>query len=397
MSHQVPAGFRLAAVHCGIKKASTRPDVMLALADRPCTAAAVYTQNLVVAAPVVLDRQRTPSNSIRAVVVNSGNANACTGDRGMQDAMQMAHLAAQTCGIDAEQVLVMSTGIIGEHLPMDCVSAGITAAARALDDSPEALLAAAKGIMTTDTYHKLGSRQVTTSLGEFRLAGFAKGAGMIGPRMATMLSLLMTDAPLAAHDAQQILSRVADQTFNCVSVEGHTSTNDTAILMASGAGGEGPLTTADLDAFEEQLLSLCTELARAIANDGEGATHLVTIQVDGCLSRDDARQIARTIADSPLVKTAIAGNDPNWGRIVSAAGYAGPKFDPARVSLWLNNELLYQHGVPVPFDAAKVSDRMKSQRDTHIRLQLGEGDASARFWTCDLTAEYVSINADYHT
>lgn len=398
MTPGVPRGFRLAAVHSGIKQASTRPDVTLIVSDRPAAAAAVYTTNQVVAAPVVLDRQRTPSNSMRAIVVNSGNANACTGEQGMHNAIEMARLAAAACDVRPEEVLVMSTGIIGVQLPMDRVAAGITAAAKELAETSEAMLAAAKGIMTTDTCHKLAERRVETSQGTFQLTGFAKGAGMIGPRMATMLSVLMTDAPLEASAAQEILARVAERTFNCVSVEGHTSTNDTAIFMANGAaGGKTPLVGKDLDSVEQALLGLCTELARAIANDGEGATHLITIDVSGCQTSEEARTIARTIADSPLVKTAMAGADPNWGRIVSAAGYAGPRFDPSRVSLHLNGHQLYDRGAPVAFDAALVSESIRSQRDTHIELRLGEGTASARFWTCDLTTEYVHINADYHT
>jgi glutamate N-acetyltransferase/amino-acid N-acetyltransferase len=225
----------------------------------------------------------------------------------------------------------------------------------------------------------------------------AKGAAMIGPRMATMLSVIMTDAALAPDSAKKLLATVADETFNCISVDGHMSTNDTVLLLCSGAVG-GPVLTGDgLTAFGQSLREVCTELAKAIPNDGEGCTHLVTIDVVGCADVASARRIAKTVAESPLVKTAIAGADPNWGRIVSAAGYSGIAFDPAKVALDVNGVRLYEQGSPVPFDKPAVAESIRSQRDTHVRLMFGEGQASTRFWTTDLTPEYVRLNADYTT
>jgi len=397
MPISIPKGFQLTGVHCGIKRDPGKPDLTLVVADAPAVAAGVYTQNVVHAAPVALDRSRTPSASIRAVVVNSGNANACTGSRGMDDARRMAELAAAACGAGEEQALVMSTGIIGQFMPMEKIAAGIEAAAANLGTDEASLVAAARGIMTTDTVHKLATRTLELSGRKIRITAMAKGAGMIGPNMATMLGLVLTDAPLDPETAQSLLSSAAGKSFNCISVEGHTSTNDTVLLLASGAAGGEPLVGDEAAAMGAALEETCIELARLIPADGEGATHLITIDVLAAANRADAVQIARTIADSPLVKTAVAGADPNWGRIVSAAGYSGVTFDPRGVSLRVNGVLLYQGGTPTDFDARAVSESIRDNRDTLVELQLTEGDASARFWTSDLTAEYVRINADYHT
>ena len=393
----IPSGFRFAGVSCGIKRDATKEDFSLIVCPRGAVAAGVYTQNLVFAAPVALDRERTPSADIRVVAVNSGNANACTGERGLADAREMARLAAEACGAAAEQALVMSTGIIGEFLPMQKIAAGAKAAAAKLADDEAAFLSAAHGIMTTDKFRKVAGRCVTIGGREIRLAGMAKGAGMIGPRMATMLSVIVTDAALTPATAQAALAAAVEESFNCISVEGHMSTNDTVLLLASGAAASGALAGGELAEFESALSQLCIELARMIPDDGEGATHLVTIDVEGCATRPDARQIAKTIAESALVKTAICGGDPNWGRIVSAAGYAGVKFDPAKVDLIVNGSRLYRQGAPVKFDAAAVSAAMKGQRETSVVLRVGDGPAACRFWTSDLTHEYIRINADYHT
>ncbi len=397
MAFDVPRGFRLSGLHCGIKSEAGKPDLALIVTDRPATAAGVYTQNCVIAAPVALDRERTPSDSIRAVVVNSGNANACTGERGMDDAREMARLAANVCGASPEQALVLSTGIIGEFLPMEKIADGIAAAGRQMGDDSQSLVAAARGMMTTDTVEKLAGRKVKLASGEVTLAGMAKGAAMIGPNMATMLGVVLTDAALSPRDAQAALSVAVRDSFNCISVDGHMSTNDTVLLLASGASSGAALAGDDLKAFTEALQEVCVELARAIPADGEGAEHLITIDVEGCADRDAAHTIAKTVADSPLVKTAIAGADPNWGRIVSAAGYSGVSFDPAGVDLIVNGTLLYEQGTPVEFDESSVSDSIGSNRDTSIVLRFREGHGRTRFWTTDLTAEYVRLNADYHT
>lgn len=393
----IPRGFKFAGVHAGIKRNPAKEDVTLIVADQPAVAAGVYTQNLVYAAPVAYDRERTPSDQVRCVVVNSGNANACTGERGLNDAREMARLAAATCGANADQALVMSTGIIGEFLPMEKIAAGITACAGQLADDEAAYQSAARGILTTDKGVKAVSRSVQVAGQEIRLAGMAKGAGMIGPRMATLLGVLLTDAKLTVADAQAALSDAIADSFNCISVEGHMSTNDTVLLLASGAAGGAPLAGADLEAFRKALKETAIELAKMIPDDGEGATHLMVIDVVGAKTRDDAHRIAQTIADSALVKTAIHGGDPNWGRIVSAAGYAGVPFNPAGVGLTVNDYPLYANGAPVKFDAATVSQSMQNNRETHIVLSLSEGDAKVRFWSSDLTVEYVKFNADYHT
>ncbi|MGQ9574172.1 MAG: bifunctional glutamate N-acetyltransferase/amino-acid acetyltransferase ArgJ [Thermoguttaceae bacterium] len=397
MAIRVPKGFLVAGVHCGLKRDLRKPDLTLVFSQTPAVAVGVFTQNLVFAAPVALDRARTPSDRIRVVVINSGNANACTGRRGLEDAYEMARLGAQACGVEEDQALVLSTGVIGHYMPMDKVAQGIKLAAAQLASDEQALVCAARGMMTTDTVHKLAGRTLALGRREIQLTGMVKGAAMMGPNLATMLGLIMTDAALDAPSAKALLVQAAADSFNCINVDGHMSTNDTVLLLANGAAGGGPLAGEDLVAFGQGLSDLCIELAKAIPADGEGATHLITIEVSGCATRQDALQIARTIANSPLVKTAIAGADPNWGRIVSAAGYAGVFFDPEKLSLRLNGHLLYQGGTPVDFDAKGISESIRNSRDTLIQLELGEGTATGRFWTTDLTAEYVRLNSEYHT
>ncbi|MEM8943768.1 MAG: bifunctional glutamate N-acetyltransferase/amino-acid acetyltransferase ArgJ [Planctomycetota bacterium] len=397
MPNQLPIGFRSAGVYSGVKRNTSKLDLSLVVSDRPAVSAGVYTQNVVCGAPVELNRQRTPSESTRAIVLNSGVANACTGERGMRDAVEMARNAAGATGVAEQDVLVLSTGLIGEHLPMNKINAGIVEAASKLASSDEALVDAARGMMTTDTVHKIRSRQIQLDGRQITVTGIAKGAAMIGPNMATMLAVIMTDAAISIEAAQAGLKDAVDESFNCISVDGHTSTSDAVILLANGAAGGEVLSNGELSKFQATLVEVCEDLAQSIPADGEGATHLITVEVHGCDNRKHAVTIAKTIADSPLVKTAVAGADPNWGRIVSAAGYAGVAFDPTKVSLLVNGMLLYEKGAPVEFDATAVSESMQSHRDTGIVLLLDEGTASARFWTTDLTAEYVRLNADYHT
>jgi len=392
----IPQGFRFAAMYTGIKQDKTRADMTFIASDRPASAAGVFTQNLVCAAPVVLDRSRVPSEKIQAIVVNSGNANACTGERGLQDAQQMARWAAEAIGADEEGALVMSTGIIGHFLPMDTIEKGIQKITKKLKDDERSLIAAAKGIMTTDTHHKLFSKQVTLEDGTVvNIAGMAKGAGMIAPNMATFLGIVLTDAVLDGKSAQKLLKKIVHTTFNCITVDGHTSTNDSLLLLANGAaGGQSAAKSKD---FANALESICADLARSIPEDGEGASHLVTINVKGLKTEADARHIARLVAESPLTKCALYGNDPNWGRIMSSAGYSGIPFDVKKATLHINGFLVFANGAPTDFDAAEVSRSMASEREITIDLKFGEGRQSCRFWTCDLTADYVHINADYHT
>jgi glutamate N-acetyltransferase/amino-acid N-acetyltransferase len=384
-------------VHGGIKKNAAKEDFTLIHCPRGATAAGVYTQNLVCAAPVVFDRARTPSSNIRVVAVNSGNANACTGERGMNDCREMARLAAAACSEEESTALVMSTGVIGVFLPMDKIASGTKLAAAKLGSDEASFLAAARGIMTTDQFHKVVSKQLDLNGRTIRLAGMCKGAGMIGPNMATMLAIMLTDAPLTKETAQHVLKAATDESFNCISVEGHMSTNDTLLLLASGAAGGEALTGSALQTFQRALTDACIELAQQIPDDGEGASHLICIEIEGCRSRADAQQIARTVANSALVKTAVAGADPNWGRIVSAAGYAGVPFKPEGVGLIVNGHELYRTGAPITFDAKTVSQAIKSERRTQIKLTFQEGLAIGRFWTSDLNVNYVRFNSEYTT
>jgi glutamate N-acetyltransferase/amino-acid N-acetyltransferase len=331
------------------------------------------------------------------VVVNSGNANAATGEEGLFNARRTAERAAGLWGCRPEQVLIASTGVIGHQLPMERIERGLEDAFGALSREPEGFLAAARAIMTTDTRPKLAGERRLIDGKEVTLLGIAKGAAMIGPRMATMLAFLLTDAPIRAYELQAILADAVDSSFNCLSVEGHASTNDTVLLISSTAAREAALRGEDVATFYGMVRSACESLARQIADDGEGATHFVTIDVEGCRSTADARAIARCVAESPLVKTAIHGADPNWGRIVSAAGYSGVAFEEEELSLWINGVPVYRRGAPVPFDDGGLSESLRTRRPVDLRLTLASGEAKARFWTCDLTAEYVRLNADYTT
>jgi glutamate N-acetyltransferase/amino-acid N-acetyltransferase len=393
----LPKGFRVGGAHAGLKRNPTREDISLVVSDSPATAAGVYTTNLVFAAPVAFDRARTPGEGFRAIAINSGNANACTGTRGLDDAKSMAGAAAATLGVPEAGVLVLSTGIIGEFLPLEKIKAGIETVAGRLGSDADTVVTAARGMMTTDTRPKLSGSSFQADGRTYTLFGMAKGAAMVGPRMATMLGIILTDAPVGPQDAQRLLGEATERTFNCVSVDGHTSTNDTVLLLANGAAGGERLSGKALDGFARALSAACEALAREIADDGEGATHVLRIEVSGCATRDDARQIARTVADSPLVKTAIHGADPNWGRIVSAAGYSGVKFNPDKLVLRLNGTLLFRDGHPVEFDGGKVSESIRASRETLIELEVHSGRESIRFFSSDLTAEYVHLNADYHT
>ena len=388
-------GFRYAGVHSGIRPDPNRLDLALIVSDSPCSAAGVFTQNRVCAAPVRVCRERLPSAAARGIVVCSGNANACTGRRGLEDARRMTERAAQALGVQSEQILVCSTGVIGRLLSMPVIETGIDKAVQDLGHDAGALDRAAHAILTTDTRIKVSTRTVNLGGAEVRLTGFAKGAAMIGPNMGTMLAFIMTDACVGEDDLAALAPRAAAQSFNCVSVEGHTSTNDSLLFLANGQGQ--PLQGADLDRFNDAATSVCADLARAIAADAEGANHLVTIHVDGTRTEAEAHKIAKAVAESALVKTAIFGGDPNWGRIVSAAGYAGVVFEEADLSLWLGDFLLYDKGTPVPFDAPTVSAFIKSNRELTMRLLFTLGSARCTYYTCDLTYEYVRLNAYYTT
>jgi glutamate N-acetyltransferase / amino-acid N-acetyltransferase len=388
-------GYRFAGVHSGLRPDPDRLDLALVVSDTPAVAAGAFTQNRVVAAPVHVCRERLPTAEARGIVVCSGNANACTGQRGLDDARRMTAVAAEALGCRPQQLLVCSTGVIGRHLPMDRIEPGIRAAADLLQPTASALDQVAHAILTTDTRIKVATRSVPLGGADVAVTGFAKGAAMIGPNMATLLAFVLTDAAVSATDLAALAPRAAGQTFNCVSVEGHTSTNDTLLLLANGSGPH--LQGEALARFSAAVTDVCAELARAIAADAEGATHLITLEVEGLRDDDEAHRVARAIADSALVKTAIFGADPNWGRIVSAAGYAGVAFEEQDLSLWMGDLLLYHAGAPQPFDAGTASAYLKKNREVQLRLRFTLGPGRCTFYTCDLTHDYVRLNADYTT
>jgi glutamate N-acetyltransferase / amino-acid N-acetyltransferase len=393
----LPAGFLAAGVACGLKTDPSKLDLALFAADRPSTAVGVFTTNLVCGAPVKISRARLPRATGRAVIVNSGNANACTGSRGDEDARWMTAEVANRLDCPPDDVLVCSTGVIGRFLPREKLQAGIPAVASRLATSPQGFRDAATAMMTTDTFPKLATRSRRVGAAELRVSGVAKGAAMIAPNMATMLAVLMTDAPLEPRQADSILRHAVERSFNSISVDGHMSTSDTVLLLASGAGHTAPLADGDRALVQAMVDEVAAELAQAIIRDAEGADHFITLEVRGTRTREEATRIARAVADSPLVKTAIAGGDPNWGRIVSAAGYAGVPFREENLSLKVNGVLLYRSGAPTDFDAKSLSQGLRSNRDVLIELELTLGQESVRFWTSDLTAEYVRLNADYTT
>jgi len=401
-----PKGFRAGAAAVGVKKLSEKPDVAVLACDAEAQAAAVFTTNKVVAAPVVVSREHlTRRRTIRGVVANSGNANACTGKQGLADARQMARLAAERIGCPAEAILVASTGVIGRLLPMDKVKAGIDWASSGLCAGPEADLSFARAIMTTDTRPKQAGVRLAIRDCTVTVAGATKGVGMIAPNMATTLGFLTTDAPVRAPLLKGILRRAADATYNCLTVDGHMSTNDTLILLASGQALAGagkaaakPIAAGSREAaaFEAAVTAVCDSLARQIAADAEGGTKVIEIRVTGAASGAEARRAAGAIANSPLVKTAFFGEDPNWGRIVSAAGYAGISSGPETMRLALGDVVIFDRGRPTDADEARLKAVMKAH-DIAVHLDLGAGRGRARYLTCDFSYDYVKINAEYTT
>jgi len=392
-----PRGFLAAGLSCGIK-VSGKSDIGLLVCPGGATAAAVFTTNKITSAAVQVCRQHLKSRKVHAVVVNSGNANACTGKTGLANAAKMCAAAARHVGAQPEQVLVASTGIIGEQLPIGKATDGIEKAAGRLSDSPRAGLEFAKAIMTTDTRPKQAVRRIRLARQTVTIAGTVKGAGMIGPNMATTLSFITTDAAIGKALLAAALKEAVGNSLNKLTVDGHQSTNDTAILLASGRAGNRTVTTRDADyaKFAKALLDLCTDLARQMALDAEGATRMFKVVVEGAASKADAARAARAVADYALVKCAVHGGDPNWGRIICAVGSAGVKLNPARLSCKLDDLYVFRHGTPTRFDQKKAA-RIVSQREHTITVNLGAGGRSDFCYGCDLTAEYVHINADYHT
>ena len=389
-------GIRAAGIHAGIKAADAK-DVTLIVTDAPATAAGVFTKNSVTAAPVLICRAHLSDGRAQAVIINSGNANACTGEVGMTNAQRMAAATAEQLGIDANLVLVSSTGVIGQQLPMDKIESGIQAAANAL--STEGGADAAEAIMTTDTHPKSVAIEIEVDGVPVRIGGIAKGSGMIAPNMATMLSYLTTDARINAETLQAALNRVVDDTYNLLTVDTDRSTNDTVLILATGHAENADILAADgedYEAFCEGLLFVCTELVKMLARDGEGATKLVEVIVKHAKNRDDAEKAARAVAESPLVKTAVFANDANWGRIMMAIGKSGAEFDPYQVDVWLADYRLVQNGMDAGYDEDKAT-ALFSQDPVRITIDLCTGDAAVTMWTCDYSYDYIRINADYRT
>lgn len=395
-----PKGFQAGAVAAQIKY-KDRLDLTVVYSEVDCSGTAVFTKNQVVAAPVIVSRNALAKNSatIRGIIANAGIANACTGSPGLDNAQQMQQLSATALGCKPEQILVLSTGVIGMHIPMDRMATGITAAVEQMSGKNGRL--AAQAIMTTDTYPKQQAIQVQLSGGTVMLGGMAKGSGMIHPNMATMLGVVTTDAEIAPEVLEGMLVTAVNQSFNRITIDGDTSTNDTVFLLANGANGIAVTGDKDQQQFQTALNTLCKSLAHMIVRDGEGATKFVEIHVCGTATNEDAHTIANVIATSPLVKTAFAGSDPNWGRIFAAAGRAGIPFDQYKASLLIGVESateleLVSQGTPTDYleeDAAHIF----AQAAFKIQLDLGSGPGSDTVWTSDLSHDYVTINADYRT
>lgn len=386
-------GFRFAGIPAGIKK-NGAPDLALLVADRVVPCAGVFTTNRIVAAPVTLSRETLlrGGNTARAVVINSGNANACTGPRGEADAQAMTAALAAALGCDDEEILVCSTGVIGAPLPVERVEAGIAKAADTL--AVDGLAAFARAIMTTDTRPKIRSAEATIGGRTVRVAGASKGAGMIHPNMATLLGFIVTDAPVDPVDLDALWHRVCHRTFNAITVDGDTSTNDTALLFA---GPGEPLRGDDLDALGDLIEAVAGELARDIVRDAEGGTKTVALTVAGAASHADAAAAAEAIALSPLVKTALHGEDPNWGRIIAAAGRSGAALDPKGLELCIGDVVLYAGGAWRGPEAEAAARAVMKRAEYPIRLWLGKGTAERTLYTCDFGPDYVRINADYRS
>jgi glutamate N-acetyltransferase/amino-acid N-acetyltransferase len=401
-------GFRAAGVHAGLKK-DEELDFSLVVSDTDCATGAVFTTNTVKAACVLVDMDhiQTHGKAIRAVVINTKVANACTGEQGVANAREMAGYVAEKLECDPRQVLVLSTGVIGPQLPMKKIVNGVNLSCEALGHNWEN---AALGMMTTDTRPKMASATVNLSSGKtVQVAGISKGSGMIAPNMATMLGVIVTDALLSSDEAHTFLSTANEVTFNRIVVDGDMSTNDTVFLLANGASGEKLLTDEDRRAFQEAVTAVSRKLAQDIVRDGEGVTKFVTLHVQGASSSDDARQIANTVATSPLVKTAFFGNDANWGRIVAAAGRAGVPFDPNAAQLHIqpgehtqvNSNgykavKLFEAGIPLGYSEDEAMAIM-AEPSFSVLLDCGGGEGEATVWTCDLSYDYVKINGDYRT
>jgi glutamate N-acetyltransferase/amino-acid N-acetyltransferase len=398
-ANSLPGGFRFAAVIAGLKP-SGRPDFAVAVADHPASAAAMFTGNKVKAAPIQVGARHLQRSGgrVRVVAVNAGNANCATGEVGLRACETVCAAAARTFAAEGHEVFPSSTGIIGVPLPAEKLVAALPEVERHLAASVEGFSNFARAILTTDTRPKVAHALVSVGDKTVRLAGMCKGAGMIHPQLvphATMLVYLFTDAALEPTELDRLLRDSVEISFNRISIDGDTSTNDTVLLLASGASGAA--VDAHHPAFRAALQDVCTSLAKQIVDDGEGVTHVVELQIEGAASDADALKVAKAIAHSPLVKTAWAGSDPNWGRLMAATGYSGAEVEPERISIWLGEQQICIHGGRVPdFDEHRAHEYLKNREFT-VRIDLGIGQGQCQFWTTDLTAEYVRINGEYST
>lgn len=390
-----PKGFKAAGVKAGIKK-SGNLDLALIYTEKEAAVAGVFTKNAVAAAPVIVSREVVKGGKAHAIVANAGCANACTGETGLANARKMAALAAAEVGCASDEVLVGSTGIIGVNLPMDKLEAGIKAAAAEL--SEDGSKNAGNAIITTDTYSKACSCEVEIGGQAVRFGAIAKGSGMIQPNMATMLCYITTDANISSQLMQKALSEIVEVSFNMISVDGDMSTNDTVLVLANGASGAAEITdgSPEYDKFYATLKEICQELSKRIAADGEGATKFLTINVSGTKTFEDAKTVAMSIAKSPLVKTAFFGEDPNWGRVICAVGYAGIPMVPEKTVIKFGGVPVYANGLGADFNEDDIH-KVMAEHDIVIDVEMGMGDAKATVWSCDFSYEYVKINGEYHT
>lgn len=390
-----PKGFTAAGIHCGIKH--KKKDLAILISEVPASVAGVFTTNAVQAAPLKVTKEVVyNTQKMQAMIVNSGNANACTGKQGLADAYEMQQLAAKKLGIDANLVGVASTGVIGEIMKMEPIQKGVTML------NPDAKLESgidfSQAILTTDTVMKNTTYSTMIDGKEVIVSGTAKGSGMIEPNMATMLGFITTDANIESDELQKALSSVTDCTFNSITVDGDTSTNDTVVVMANGLAGNEPLTPThpEWENFYTALRLVAEDLAKSIARDGEGATKLIEVEVEGALSDEEARKIAKTVVGSPLVKTAVFGCDANWGRIIAAVGYSGATVDPDKITIKIGGATMVENGEPIKFSEEALIEILK-QHEVKIYVSLGVGEGHGFAWGCDLTYDYVQINASYRS
>ncbi len=386
-------GFKAAGIFCGIKK--KKKDLALIYSDKPCVAAGTFTLNKVKAAPLLITRDVINTNTkVKAILINSGNANACTGEQGFNDAKEMQNNCALHLGINSNEVLIASTGVIGQRLPMQNLNQGIKSIIPSLSENGG--LEAAEAIMTTDKKIKSFAVKVFLKNGEINIGGICKGSGMIAPNMATMLAFITTDADINQQTLKSIFVNAIDNSFNKISVDGETSTNDMCIIMANGLSKINIDDDEKLKLFSDVLNSLCIEMAKSIVADGEGATKLVTVNVKNAKSKNDADLVGKSIANSSLVKTAIYGEDANWGRIMSAAGQSGAYIEPNKISISFNDLAILKPNFNLSLNE-ELAAEILSQPAFIINVDLGLGNENSTWWTCDLTEEYVKINADYRT